>query len=215
MTTTTTTTTNGAIVRAGASPGSAMAQSGTRPGARIGTRPGAKIGAEVTAAAAEQLYLAFRLGGEVYAVDILRVREIIEYTPPTVVPMMPPSLRGVINLRGAVVPVLDLAIRFGGAATQVGRRTCIVIVEIGHEGTTQNSGLTQILGLLVDGVNGVMGLAAADLEPPPEFGTGIRTDFIAGMASGANGFTIVLDIAKVLSIDEIAAVTTASTMPRD
>ena len=79
---------------------------------------------------ASQPYLAFRLAGEVYAVDILRIREIIEYTLPTSVPMMPPSLRGVINLRGAVVPVIDLAVRFGREATGGGKRTCFVIVEV-------------------------------------------------------------------------------------
>ena len=153
--------------------------------------------------AASQPYLAFRLAGEVYAVDILRIREIIEYTLPTSVPMMPPSLRGVINLRGAVVPVIDLAVRFGREATGVGKRTCFVIVEVAHEGATL------VLGLMVDGVNAVMEIAAADIEPPPSFGTRVNAEFIAGMARGDGRFVIILDIARVLSIEEMAAIKTA------
>ena len=153
--------------------------------------------------AASQPYLAFRLAGEVYAVDILRIREIIEYTLPTSVPMMPPSLRGVINLRGAVVPVIDLAVRFGREATGVGKRTCFVIVEVAHAGTIL------VLGLMVDGVNAVMEIAAADIEPPPSFGTRVNAEFIAGMARGDGRFVIILDIARVLSIEEMAAIKTA------
>ncbi|MBS1230785.1 MAG: signal transduction chemotaxis protein [Proteobacteria bacterium] len=147
-----------------------------------------------------QPYLAFRLAGEVYAIDILRIREIIEYTPPTTVPMMPPSLRGVINLRGAVVPVIDLAVRFGREATGVGKRTCFVIVEVEHEGATH------VLGLMVDGVNAVMEIGAADIEPPPSFGTRVNAEFIAGMARVDGRFVIILDIARVLSIEEMAAI---------
>jgi len=145
-------------------------------------------------------YLAFRLAGEVYAIDILRIREIIEYTTPTTVPMMPPSLRGVINLRGAVVPVIDLAVRFGREATRVGKRTCFVIVEVEHEGSTH------VLGLMVDGVNAVMEICAADVEPPPSFGTHVNAEFIAGMARVDGRFVIILDVARVLSIEEIAAI---------
>ena len=145
-------------------------------------------------------YLAFRLAGEVYAIDILRIREIIEYTPPTTVPMMPPSLRGVINLRGAVVPVIDLAVRFGREATGVGKRTCFVIVEVKHEGATH------VLGLMVDGVNAVMEIGSADIEPPPSFGTSVNAEFIAGMARVDGRFVIILDIARVLSIEEMAAI---------
>jgi len=147
-----------------------------------------------------QPYLAFRLAGEVYAIDILRIREIIEYTPPTTVPMMPPSLRGVINLRGAVVPVIDLAVRFGREATGVGKRTCFVIVEVEHEGATH------VLGLMVDGVNAVMEIGAADIEPPPSFGTRVNAEFIAGMARFDGRFVIILDIGRVLSIEEMAAI---------
>ena len=158
---------------------------------------------------ASQPYLAFRLAGEVYAVDILRIREIIEYTLPTSVPMMPPSLRGVINLRGAVVPVIDLAVRFGREATGVGKRTCFVIVEVASpKGTSSgaHAGTILVLGLMVDGVNAVMEIAAADIEPPPSFGTRVNAEFIAGMARGDGRFVIILDIARVLSIEEMAAI---------
>ena len=151
---------------------------------------------------AGQPYLAFRLAGEVYAIDILRIREIIEYGLPTSVPMMPPSVRGVINLRGAVVPIIDLAVRFGHAATGVGKRTCFVIVEAEH------AGAQLVLGLMVDGVNAVLEIAAADIEPPPSFGTTANAEFIEGMARLDGRFVIILNIARVLSIDEIAAIKT-------
>ncbi len=147
-----------------------------------------------------QPYLAFRLAGEVYAIDILRIREIIEYTLPTSVPMMPASVRGVINLRGAVVPVIDLAVRFGREATGVGKRTCFVIVEVEY------AGAILVLGLMVDGVNAVMEIAAENIEPPPSFGTRANAEFIEGMARIDGRFVIILDIARVLSIDEIAAI---------
>ena len=145
-------------------------------------------------------YLAFRLAGEVYAIDILRIREIIEYTVPTAVPMMPATVRGVINLRGAVVPVIDLAVRFGLAATGVGKRTCIVIVEVAH------AGATHVLGLMVDGVNAVLEIAGENVEPPPSFGTQASAEFIEGMARVDGRFVILLDIERVLSIDEMAAI---------
>ena len=179
--------------------------------------PGAADGA------AGQPYLAFRLAGEVYAIDILRIREIIEYTPPTTVPMMPSSLRGVINLRGAVVPVIDLAVRFGREATGVGKRTCFVIVEVeSQEGTSSGAsptgtssgaleGATHVLGLMVDGVNAVMEIGAADIEPPPSFGTRVNAEFIAGMARVDGRFVIILDIARVLSIEEMAAIQSVDT----
>jgi len=159
----------------------------------------------VVVGGATALYLAFRLADEVYAIDILRIREILEYRVPTGVPMMPPSVRGVINLRGAVVPVIDLAVRFGGGATGVGKRSCIVIVEATHAGTTQ------ILGLMVDGVNAVMDIGADRIEPPPAFGTAVSSDFIAGMARVDGRFVVILDMARVLSIDDMAVIPAMST----
>ena len=144
-------------------------------------------------------YLTFTLGAEMFAVGILHIKEIIEYGTPTTVPMMPGFIRGVINLRGAVVPVVDLASRFGGAPSDVTRRTCIVIVELAAE-----DGETRVLGVVVDAVSAVLEIAAADIEPAPSFGTRIRTDFIAGMAKVNGRFVILLDVDRVLSMEEMA-----------
>ena len=124
-------------------------------------------------AAESRQYLTFTLGGEQFAVGTLCVKEIIEYGQVTAIPMMPPSIRGVINLRGAVVPVIDLDARFGGPVTAVGRRTCIVILEVQHaEGR-------QVLGVVVDAVNEVLEIAPADIEPPPAFLMPGTTDWMA------------------------------------
>lgn len=152
-------------------------------------------------------YLTFTLAGEQFAVGTLTVKEIIEYGQVTSVPMMRPSIRGVINLRGAVVPVIDLGARFGGRQTEVGRRTCIVILEV------DNADEQQVIGVLVDAVNEVLEIAPADIEPPPAFGAHIRTDFILGMGKVDGRFVILLDIGKVLSVDELAALTQIQETP--
>ncbi|MGX9566247.1 chemotaxis protein CheW [Pseudomonas sp. CFBP 5748] len=146
-------------------------------------------------------YLTFTLGGEQFAVGTLTVKEIIEYGQLTGVPMMPPSIRGVINLRGAVVPVIDLGARFGSRHTEVGRRTCIVILEVEHADEQQ------VIGVLVDAVNEVLEISPAEIEPSPTFGAHIRTDFILGMGKVGNRVVILLDIGRVLSVDELAAMT--------
>ncbi|MBI1398325.1 MAG: chemotaxis protein CheW [Betaproteobacteria bacterium] len=163
----------------------------------------AKPGAESAQPGVSQ-YLTFVLGGETYAVGILRIKEIIEYGALTSVPMMPSFIRGVINLRGAVVPVVDLQARFGKTSTQVARRTCIVILEI------ESNGESQDIGVLVDAVNAVLDIAEADIEPPPSFGTGIRPDFVEGMGKIDGRFVIILDLSRVLSIDELARLASAS-----
>lgn len=159
--------------------------------------PMAVVPVGVPAVAAQQ-YLIFSLGGEAYAVGTQAVREIIEYGQLTAVPLMPAYIRGVINLRGAVVPVIDLAARFGRPATDVGKRTCIVIVEVTSEAQTQ------VLGVVVDAVSAVRQMGASDIEPPPAFGARIRSDFIQGMAKVQGQFVILLDVGRVLSMDEIA-----------
>ena len=143
-------------------------------------------------------YLTFMLAGETYAIGILAIREIIENGQVTRVPMMPEFIRGVINLRGAVVPVIDLGVRFGSGVTAVGRRTCIVIIEV------ENAGESHDVGILVDAVNEVMDIAAADIEPAPAFGAQIRTDFIAGMGKVADKFVVILEPERVLSVDDMA-----------
>ena len=146
----------------------------------------------------QQQYLTFTLGEEMFAIGILSIREIIEYGHLTEVPMTPPFIRGVINLRGAVVPVVDLAVRFGRAAREITKRTCIVIVEV-------DSGQgRQEMGVVVDAVSEVLEIPASEIEPPPQFGARIRIDFIAGMGKIDGSFVVLLDVNKVLSVDEVA-----------
>ncbi|SAI73215.1 chemotaxis protein CheW [Bordetella ansorpii] len=140
-------------------------------------------------------YLTFMLGGETYAIGILSIKEIIEYEALTVVPLMPPSVRGVINLRGAVVPVMDLQVRFGRTASPVTKRTCIVIVEIDDADAGR-----QVLGVIVDAVNEVIEIAPADIEPPPAFGAGIRPDFLSGVGKVRGRFVILLSVDRALSV---------------
>jgi purine-binding chemotaxis protein CheW len=150
-----------------------------------------------TAAANEPTqYLTFMLGAQVYAIGILGIKEIIEYPGLTVVPMMPACVRGVINLRGAVVPVMDLQSRFGRAVSPVTKASCIVIVELA---SAQDK---QVIGVVVDAVNEVLDIAAADIEPPPAFGANIRSDFIAGIGKVKDRFVILLDLVNVLALDE-------------
>jgi purine-binding chemotaxis protein CheW len=146
-------------------------------------------------------YLTFSLGGEMFGVGILNVKEIIEYGSLTEIPMMPAFIRGVINLRGSVVPVIDLSARFGGKITEVGRRTCIVIVEVPDEDTRHD------IGIVVDAVSEVLEIPGSEIEPPPSFGARIRADFIFGMGKVAGKFVILLEINRVLSVEEIALLT--------
>lgn len=154
---------------------------------------------EQQVAAAGQ-YLTFVLSGEVYALGILNIKEIIEYGHLTEVPMMPAFVRGVINLRGSVVPVVDLMARFGKGSTTIAKRTGIVIVETAEDGDDTQ----QEIGIIVDAVNEVVDISQQDIEPPPSFGTGIRPDFISGMAKRDGHFVILLNVNRVLSVDEMA-----------
>lgn len=144
-------------------------------------------------------YLTFMLGGEMFAIGILAIKEIIEYASLTTVPMMPACIRGVINLRGAVVPVMDLAARFSGTPSAVTKRTCIVIVEADVDGERQD------VGVVVDAVNEVLDIPAGDIEPPPAFGARIRADFIQGMGKIDGRFVILLNVNQVLSAEEFGA----------
>ena len=142
-------------------------------------------------------YLTFTIGGEMFAVETLSVKEIIEYGQVTCIPMMPASIRGVINLRGSVVPVIDLKARFGGRATEATRRTCIVIIELDDDEH-------QVVGIVVDTVSEVLEIPMADIEAPPAFGARIRADFIRGMGKIEGRFVILLDVHAVLSTDELS-----------
>lgn len=146
-------------------------------------------------------YLTFVLGREVMAIGILAIKEIIEYGQPTEVPMMPAFIRGVINLRGAVVPVLDLAARLQRPSALLSRKTCIVIVE------TELDGERQVIGIIVDAVNEVLEIAASDIEPPPAFGTSVHTEYLAGLGKVNGRFVIILDVNHVLSFAELNALT--------
>jgi len=144
-------------------------------------------------------YLTFQLAGEAFAINILSIKEIIEYHSLTEVPMMPASVRGVINLRGAVVPVMDLLARFGRKPSEVTKRTCIVIVEV--EADVDGERERQVIGVVVDAVNEVLDIAEADIESAPAFGARIRTDFIQGMGKVRGKFVILLNVNHVLSLD--------------
>ncbi|GMT96385.1 chemotaxis protein CheW [Corallococcus caeni] len=149
-------------------------------------------------------YLSFMLAGEEYAVGLLRVREIIEYRPVTRVPGMPAAVQGVINLRGSVVPVVDLAVKFGLPPRPITRWSCFVIVEVALDGQQT------VLGLLTDTVREVLELGPADIEPPPAFGTRVRLEFLRGMGRHNDGFILLLDLDRLLSLEELLKLTGAS-----
>jgi len=156
----------------------------------------------------QEQYLTFMLGTEMFAIGILGIKEIIEYGNLTVVPMMPAFVRGVINLRGAVVPVVDLSARFGRPNSATTRRSCVVIIE-----ASTADGQAQDIGLLVDTVSAVMDIPASQIEPPPSFGAKIRADFISGMAKVDGKFVIVLEVGQVLSIDEMSRLAEVDQIP--
>ena len=150
-------------------------------------------------AQARQL-LTFNVGEQLFGVEIHVIKEIIQFGAVTRVPMVPGYIRGVLNLRGAVVPVVDLLARFGSAAAVPGKRACIVIIEVAQEGARQD------VGILVDSVSEVLDIDAANIEPPPAFGAGLRADFIRCMARMGSEFVIVLDVDRIFSLDELAQV---------
>lgn len=146
-------------------------------------------------------YLTFELGDEMFAVGTLNVREIIEYGPITSVPLLPASIRGVINLRGAAVPVLDLGVRFRGERTMQTSRTCFVILEV------QENAMRKPVGIIVDAVSEVLEIASQDIEPPLSFGTDVRADFLLGIGKLEGGFVLLLDIGRVLSLEKVDVLT--------
>ena len=166
--------------------------------ATVSYRPAVVINA-ASPAEEQQQYLTFMLGGETFAIGILGIKEIIEYHGLTEVPMMPACIRGVINLRGAVVPVLDLASRFGKKSSEVTKKTCIVIVEV------QSGEERHDMGVVVDAVNAVLEIPRSEIEPPPSFGAKIRSDFIEGMGKVGGKFVILLNVHQVLSTEELGA----------
>lgn len=143
-------------------------------------------------------YLTFTLDKELYAMDIAKVREVLEYTDITRVPRTPDFLRGVINVRGRAVPVVDMRLKFGMTKTEQTVNTCIIIVEVDVDGEST------ILGALADSVQEVFNLEPDQIEPAPRLGTRIKTEFIEGMGKSGEQFIIILNIDKIFSADELA-----------
>ena len=150
-------------------------------------------------------YLTFKLEDEVFALDISKVREVLDYTDITKVPKTPDFMKGVINLRGSVVPVVDMRLKFGMAGIEKTVNTCIIIVEVTLEGETA------VLGALADSVQEVLDLEPGQIEPAPRIGTRLRTEFLRGMGKRDNHFVMILDIDRVFSADELALVENAGT----
>ena len=145
-------------------------------------------------------FLTFKLGDEVFALDITKVREVLDFTTVTKVPRTPEFMRGVINLRGSVVPVVDLRLKFGMTRTENSVNTCIIITEVTVDGDTT------VLGALADSVQEVLDLDAENIAPAPRIGTKLRTEFIKGMGKRNDQFIIILDVDKVFSADELSLV---------
>jgi len=143
-------------------------------------------------------YLTFTLGHETLGLGIPRIKEILGYREPTPVLRMPPHVRGVINLRGSVVPVLDLSIRFARQSQPIGRRACILVVEADYKGEKH------ILGVIVDAVNEVLAIGSDDIEAPPPFGGTIRSEFLEGLAKVHGRFVALLDAGSVFDMTQLA-----------
>jgi purine-binding chemotaxis protein CheW len=142
-------------------------------------------------------YLTFELAEEIFAFDVAKVREILEFTSITKIPQTPDFMRGVINLRGSVVPVIDLRLNFGLSCTEQTINTCIIVVELSLAGETV------VLGVLADSVQEVVEMEPDLIEPPPHIGTKLKTEFIKGMGKVDDNFVMILDIDKVFSSDEL------------
>ena len=149
-------------------------------------------------------YLTFSLGGEDYGIGILKIKEIIGMIKITPMPQTPDYVKGVINLRGKVIPVVDLRLRFSMPPMEYAERTCIIVVEI------ETGRKTVVIGIVVDSVSEVLSIRAEDIADTPTFGTGLRTDFILGMAKMGGGVKILLDIDKVLTSEEIISLDAAA-----
>jgi purine-binding chemotaxis protein CheW len=149
-------------------------------------------------------YLTFKLDEEIFALDVAKVREILEYSTVTKVPQTPDFMRGVINLRGSVVPVIDLRLKFGMSATEQTVNTCIIVTEVGMEGETV------LLGALADSVQEVDEMEPGQIEAAPHIGTRLNTDFIKGMGKQGSNFVMILDIDKVFETDDLTMIADAA-----
>lgn len=159
----------------------------------------AALSAEAGASTDEQKYLTFKLAQEQYGVEILKVREIIGVMDITAVPRMPEYMKGVINLRGKVIPVVDLRLKFGLEEMEHTEQTCIIVVDVGRE-----------IGIIVDTVSEVLDIETGNIEPPPSMGGAVDTAFILGMGKVGDNVNILLDINEVLTTDELMDITSAT-----
>jgi purine-binding chemotaxis protein CheW len=148
-------------------------------------------------ASAIQQYLTFQIGGEEYAIGILQVREIIEYGKVTRVPNTPACVRGVINLRGSVLPVIDPSVKFGLPPNEPTKQTCIVVVE-----TSAEEGAL-VIGVIADAVNQVIELPEDQIQAPPSFGTRVQLDFLRGLTEVDGHFALILDLNRLLTTEEL------------
>lgn len=162
------------------------------------------MGASATSNAPAGQYLGLYIGGDEYAIGVLRVKEILQFETITRVPGTPRSIRGVINVRGSVVPVVDLAVKFGLPETVVTPRACVVIAEVELEGGQA------VMGVMADSVSQVMDLGPDDIQPPPAFGTHVQVDYLLGVGRVGKGFSLILDIDRVLSAGELLAASALS-----
>lgn len=149
-------------------------------------------------------YLTFNLDKEIFAVDVLQVREVLDFVPPTRVPQTPPFMLGVINLRGSVVPVIDLRRKFGMPEAERNRDSCIIVMEVDLEGEVT------VVGALADAVQEVLDLGPDQIEPPPRIGTRLNTEFIHGMGKRGEQFVILLNIDRIFSEEELSLVQVAT-----
>ena len=153
-------------------------------------------------------YLSFSMGGADYAVGILQVKEILQFESITRVPSVPASVRGVINLRGTVVPVVDLSVKFGQGETPVSKRTCVLVIEATLDGQPA------VMGVLADGVTEVLELGQDDIEPPPPFGARVRVPYLTGMGKVGQGFVMLIDIDLILAAEEKELAVNPPPMPQ-
>ncbi|MBK8394487.1 MAG: purine-binding chemotaxis protein CheW [Leptospiraceae bacterium] len=147
----------------------------------------------------ESQYLTFLSSGEIFGIGILHIKEIKEYASVTTIPMMPEYVKGVINLRGNVVPIIDLPVRFGRVKSQISKKTCVIIVEVSYDEDFID------IGILVDSVNEVIDIPPDLIEPAPSFGSKIRIEFIEGIGKVDNQFVILLNVNKTLSVSELSS----------
>ena len=187
---------------------------GMRPHPRLGRGGGLLLRQEIAQTAQQALtaarhlaaageahqYLTFALSGEMYAVGILNVKEIIEYGNLTEIPMMPSFIRGVINLRGAVVPVIDMQVRFARERMNVGKKTCIIIFDSILEGEKVE------LGLMVDSVREVIEIPSDSIESAPQFGSSIQREFISGIGKVGGEFVVIIEPSRALNVEEMALI---------